>query len=307
MSIEPRLRPAPAARAGAGAGGDARLRSAYRACKRMQWRHDPTFYWATRRLPAEVRPAVHALYGFLRGADELVDGRGRAATPDERRRALDAWQAELERGLQRGRSEHPVIAAVVDAGIRHELPTSELSVYMDSMRVDCGPVRLRTREDLDRYMRGSAGAVGLLMAPLLGAPPPLHAAMARLGVAFQLTNFIRDVREDYELDRVYLPAEDRARYGVSERDIARGHVTPGFRSLLAREVGRARELFAATATLPDALSPGVRPGMRLARTIYAGVLDRVEAIGFDVLRGSAALGPWRMGPVALRTLIGTAR
>src|ERR1700682_189328 len=83
---------------------DARLRSAYRACKRMQWRHDPTFYWATRRLPAEVRPAVHALYGFLRGADELVDGRGRAATPEGRRRALDAWQSELEHGLERGRS-----------------------------------------------------------------------------------------------------------------------------------------------------------------------------------------------------------
>jgi phytoene synthase len=286
---------------------DPRLHSAYRACRRMQWRHDPTFYWATRRLPADVRPAVHALYGFLRGADQLVDGPRRAATPDARRRALDAWQAELERGLASGSCEHPVIAAVVDAGIRHELPMSELSVYMDSMRVDCGPVRLRTREDLDRYMRGSAGAVGLLMAPLLGTPPSLHAAMARLGVAFQLTNFIRDVREDYELDRVYLPAEDRERFGVSERDIAQGRVTPGFRSLLAREVDRARELFAATATLPDALSPGVRPGMRLARTIYAGVLDRVEAIGFDVLRGRAGLAPWRIGPAAFRTLTGMAR
>jgi phytoene synthase len=306
MSADSRNR-AGSARGAIGAGYDPRLRSAYRACRRMQWRHDPTFYWATRRLPAEVRPAVHALYGFLRGADQLVDGPRRAATPEGRRLALDAWQADLEAGLERGHSDHPVIAAVVDAGIRHELPLGELSVYMDSMRVDCGPVRLETREDLDRYMRGSAGAVGLLMAPLLGTPPPLHAAMARLGVAFQLTNFIRDVREDYELDRVYLPVEDRARYGVSEHDIAQGRVTPGFRSLLAREVGRAREMFAATATLPDALSPGVRPGMRIARTVYGGVLDRVEAIGFDVLRGSAALRPWRMGPVALRNLMGTAR
>jgi 15-cis-phytoene synthase len=295
------------ARRGEQAALDPRLRSAYRACRRMQWRHDPTFYWATRRLPPEVRPAVHALYGFLRGADQLVDGPRRASTPAARRSALDAWQAELEHGLARGFSEHPVIAAVVDAGIRHALPVGELSVYMDSMRVDCGPVRLGTREDLDRYMRGSAGAVGLLMAPLLGTPPPLHAAMARLGVAFQLTNFIRDVREDFELDRVYLPAEDRERFGVSERDIAQGRVTPGFRSLLAREVGRARELFAATATLPDALSPGVRPGMRLARTMYGGVLDRVEAIGFDVLRGGVGLAPWRVGPLAFRTLMGMAR
>jgi 15-cis-phytoene synthase len=288
-------------------GVDPRLRSAYAACRRMQRRHDPTFYLATRRLPVDVRPAVHALYGFLRGADQLVDGPRRAATPEARRRALDDWQAELEWGLERGFSEHPVIAAVVDAGIRYELPTSELSVYMDSMRVDCGPVRLSTREDLDRYMRGSAGAVGLLMAPLLGTPPPLHDSMARLCLAFQLTNFIRDVREDYQLDRVYLPEEDRARYGVSERDIAQGRVTPGFRSLLAREVCNARELFAATAGLSDSLSPGMRRGVRLARNMYVSVLDHVEALGFDVLRGSPALPPWRIGPVVVRTLTGLAR
>jgi 15-cis-phytoene synthase len=288
-------------------GVDPRLRSAYRACGRMQRRHDPTFYLATRRLPVEVRPAVQALYGFLRGADQLVDGPRRAATPEARRRALDDWQAELEWGLERGFSEHPLIAAVVDVGTRYELPMSELSVYMDSMRVDCGPVRLGTREDLDRYMRGSAGAVGLLMAPLLGTPPPLHDSMARLCLAFQLTNFIRDVREDYELDRVYLPEEDRARFGVNERDIAQGRVTPGFRSLLAREVCNARELFAATAGLSDSLSPGMRRGVRLARNMYLSVLDRVEALGFDVLRGSPALPPWRIGPVVFRTLTGLAR
>jgi 15-cis-phytoene synthase len=288
-------------------GMDPQLRSAYRACGRMQRRHDPTFYLATRRLPVEVRPAVHALYGFLRGADQLVDGPRRPATPEARRRALDDWQAELERGLERGFSEHPVIAAVVDVGTRYELPMSELSVYMDSMRVDCGPVRLGTREELDCYMRGSAAAVGLLMAPLLGTPPPLHDSMARLCLAFQLTNFIRDVREDYELDRVYLPEEDRARFGVSERDIAQGRVTPGFRSLLAREVCNARELFAATAGLSDSLSPGMRRGVRLARNIYVSVLDRVEALGFDVLRGSPALPPWRIGPVVFRTLTGLAR
>ncbi len=287
-------------------GTDAQLRAAYGLCRRMQRRHDPTFYWATRRLPADVRPAVHALYGFLRGADQIVDGPRRAPTPQGRRRALDEWQGELEQGLARGSSGHPVIAAVVDAGIRYELPMSELGVYMDSMRVDCGPVRLATREDLDRYMRGSAGAVGLLMAPLLGVPSPLHRDVANLGVAFQLTNFIRDVREDYALDRVYLPQDDRARFGVSERDIAERRVTPGFRTLLEREVGRARELFAASARLPDALSPGVRPGIRLACNVYMGVLDHVESLGFDVLRRRAALPPWRFGPLALRTLMGSA-
>jgi len=287
--------------------GQDSLRASYALCRRMQRRHDPTFYWATTRLPAAVRPAVHALYGFVRGADEIVDGAGRPATPDARRRALDRWQAELQRGLERGSSDHPVIAAIVDAGLRWQLPTVEFDAYMDSMRVDCGPVRLSTRDDLDRYMRGSAGAVGLLMAPLLNAPADLHDSVARLGVAFQLTNFIRDVREDYALDRVYLPAEDRLLFGVSERDIAQRRVTPGFRALLAREVAAARELFAATARLPEALAPSVRPGIRLARDVYVGVLDHIEALNFDVLSRRAALPPWRFAPLALRSLAGGAQ
>ncbi|HUA11431.1 MAG TPA: phytoene/squalene synthase family protein [Solirubrobacteraceae bacterium] len=283
------------------------LRASYALCRRMQRRHDPTFYWATTRLPADVRPAVHALYGFVRGADEIVDGARRPATADARRRSLDRWQGELKLGLERGHSDHPVIAAIVDAGLRWRLPMRELDTYMDSMRVDCGPVRLSTRADLDSYMRGSAGAVGLLMAPLLAAPADLHDCVASLGVAFQLTNFIRDVREDYALDRVYLPAEDRQRFGVSERDIATRRVTPGFKALVAREVERARELFAATARLPEALAPGVRPGVHLARAIYLGLLDHIEALDFDVLGRRAALPPWRIAPLALRSLAGGAR
>ena len=218
---------------------DADLRMAYRACRRMQRRHDPTFYCATLRLPRNVRPAVYALYGFVRGADELVDGAGRQSDSRARRHALDRWQAELEQGMRDGSSRHPVIAALVDAGRRHDLPLGELAVYMDSMRVDCGPVRVHTRAELDRYMRGSAAAVGLIMAPLLDAPVELHPVVAKLGTAFQLTNFIRDVREDFELDRIYLPGDQLARFGASVEDIARRRMTDGLRMLLAGEVARA--------------------------------------------------------------------
>ncbi len=282
---------------------DRRLEDAYRACRRMQRRHDPTYFWATQRLPREVRPAVHALYGFVRGADELVDGPGRPSAPEERRRALDRWEEALLRGRERGRSSHPVIAALVDAGIRHQLPLDELSVYMDSMRVDCGPVRLRTREELDRYMRGSAGAVGLIMAPLLGAPAELHNSVARLGTAFQLTNFIRDVREDYELDRIYLPRAERDRFGVGEEDIAASRMTPGFGALLACEVARARELFAGTAGLTDVLSPSVGPAMRLARSVYQLILDQVETRGFDVLARTPRLSRRQVARVAFGSLV----
>jgi phytoene synthase len=201
-----------------------------------------------------------------------------------------------------GHSRHPVIAALVDAGRRHDLPLSELSAYMDSMRFDCGPVRVATRAELDRYMRGSAGSVGLIMAPLLGVPSELHPTLAKLGTAFQLTNFIRDVREDYGLDRVYFPVEDRDRLGVSVQDIAARRMTDGLRALLALEVTRARHVFATTSVLDDVLDPAIRPGVRLARSVYERVLDRVEALGFDVLRHRVRVPSWQLGVIAVAAL-----
>ncbi len=151
-------------------------------------------------------------------------------------------------------------------------------------------------------MRGSAGAVGLIMAPLLGIPGELHPLMAQLGSAFQLTNFIRDVQEDYELDRIYLPAEDRARLGVHEDDIAQRRMTDALRTLLAAEVCRARQSFASTAILHEVLNPAVRPAVLLARAVYERVLDRIEAIGFDVLGRRVRVPPWQLAEAALAAL-----
>jgi 15-cis-phytoene synthase len=250
----------------------------------MQMRRDPTFFLATSRLPRDVRPAVHALYGFVRGADDIVDAPPGGAGPERRRALLDAWQAELERGLATGRSHHPVIGALVDAGLRHDLPLRELRVYMDSMRVDCDRVRMASREQLDAYMNGSAAAVGRVMAPLLGAPADDRETVAALGVAFQLTNFIRDVREDWAMDRIYLP-------GLGEDDLACQRAGTALRERVAAEAARARGLFAETRGVVEAVRPEVRTAMRLAAAVYERVLDRVERIGFDVLGRRTALGP----------------
>ena len=258
----------------------------------MQLRRDPTFFLATARLPADVRPAVHALYGFVRGADDIVDAAPRARPSDGRRAALDAWQAELERGLAAGRSDHPVIGAIVDAGSRHDLPLHELRGYMDSMRVDCEPVRMASREQLDAYMDGSAAAVGRVMAPLLGARPADRETIAALGVAFQLTNFIRDVREDWALDRIYLP-------GVAEADLARRGTGDALRERIAGEAARARALFAETRGVIDAVRPEARTAMRLAAAVYERVLDRVERIGFDVVGRRTSLGPFEAAGAVL--------
>lgn len=278
------------------------LRASYAACRRLHRRHDPTYYFATRRLPAEVRPAVHAVYAFVRTADELVDGPQRAADPSARRADLDRREEELWRAIDGARTADPAITALVDAGRRHDLPLDELRAYMDSMRTDCGPVRIASWDELTRYMNGSAAAVGRIMAPLLGAPGEASDSFASLGMAFQLTNFIRDVREDWMLDRMYLPDDERARFGVSEQEIERGDATPGFRALLALEVERARGLFAEGNLALAAVEPRVRPGMRMARAVYVRVLDRVERLDYDVLRSEANLPPWEAGRAVLGSL-----
>ena len=272
--------------------------AAYAACRRLLRRHDPTFYLAVLRLPADVRPAVHALYGFVRGADEIVDGEGRRMEPAARLAALDAWERALERGLAEGTSEHPVIAALVDAGVRLELPLDALRGYIRSMRVDCARVRIATRAELDRYMDGSAASVGRVMAAILGARHEAE-AFGRLGVAFQLTNFVRDVRVDYELDRIYLPAEDLERFGVDAAALGLVSATPQLRALLSVEVGRARALFGETAVAVAAALPAARRGMRFARAAYLSVLDRVEAADYNVLAQSIRPGTWGLARALL--------
>lgn len=274
------------------------LHASYERCRRVHRRRDPTYYWATRRLPPPVRPAVHAVYAFVREVDDVVDGHARVLN-GQRRIELDTWEQRFESALAGHDPGHPVVAALADAGERHALPLSELRLYFESMRMDCSSVRVQTWDELERYMQGSAGSVGRIMGALLGAPSGPREPFARLALAFQLTNFVRDVRPDWELDRVYLPAEDLERFGVSLDDIRRADCTPGFRRLLALQVARARGLFGEGAGATQLVAPEMRRGMRLARSVYEGVLDRTERLGFDVLGHRPSLRPWELaGAVA---------
>jgi phytoene synthase len=280
---------------------DPALLEGYETGRRMLLRHDPTYYLATRRLPRELRPATHALYGFVRTADQIVDGPRRPPTPAARRAALDAWEAELHAGAA---SSAPVVRALADAAARHRLPLGELATYMRSMRIDCAPVRISSWEELVAYMEGSAGSVGRIMASLLGVPARHQAGFGRLGLAFQLANFIRDVREDHGLDRVYLPASDRVRFGVAEADLGASRARPELRALVAHEVTRARGLFAAAAPAVAAAPRSVRPGVRFAIGLYRRMLDRVEAAGFDVLRRPGGVRVWHLPGAAREALRG---
>ena len=173
---------------------------------------------------------------------------------------------------------------------------------MRSMRVDCAPVRIETWEELVAYMEGSAGSVGRIMAPLLGVDERHHADYGRLGLAFQHTNFVRDVAEDYRLDRIYLPHEDRERFGVDGGGLrAAERLARAARADRARGRPRApavRRRRPAVAAAPAA----VRPGIRLACAVYESVLDRVEAAGYDVLGRRMGVRLWRLPLLAFGAL-----
>jgi 15-cis-phytoene synthase len=261
------------------------LSAAYERCRQLHARHGRTYYLATLLLPRWKRRHVHALYGFTRYADEIVDdlastldGAGQAA-------ALDAWGRRFFAGLQGAPCDDPVLPAVLHTVRAFDLDLCDFEQFLHSMAMDLRTGGYRTYQDLCGYMEGSAAVIGTLMAPILESsdPPAAREHARQLGLAFQLTNFIRDVAEDLARGRVYLPAEDLERFGVRRADLAADQASPAVRELLAFEVTRARAHYRAAAPGIDLLAPSSRPCVRVAFDLYGGILDEVERAGYQVL------------------------
>ena len=212
---------------------DPDLVDSYRRCQELNAEYGKTYYLATLLLPGPKRPFVHALYGFARYADEIVDNLASTMTPAEKSDALRRWGGELFTDLQRGTSSDPVRRAVVDTALRWEIPAEHFEAFLHSMAMDLTVDHYDTYEDLYEYVYGSAAVIGLQMLPIL---EPAHADAARraeaLGVAFQLANFIRDVDEDLDRGRIYLPLADLEQFGVSLLDLQQRTLTPAIRSAL---------------------------------------------------------------------------
>ena len=258
------------------------LRDAYERCRRLNAAHGRTYYLATRLLPPAKRPHVHALYGFARYADELVDDLD-GADPE----ALVEWSDGFLEDLRRGSSDDPVSRATIHTAQRWALPTEHFEAFFTSMRMDMTVTGYPTYADLERYMYGSAAVIGLLMVPILEPLDEAAAAPARrLGEAFQLSNFIRDVGEDLRRGRVYLPAEDLARFAVTREDLdpdRGGGASAPVRALIAFEIARTRALYREAARGIELLHPTSRDCVRTATRLYAGILDQVERADYDVL------------------------
>ncbi|WP_393053171.1 phytoene/squalene synthase family protein [Streptomyces sp. LN549] len=286
------------------------LRAAYTACRRLNARHGKTYFLATRLLPVERRPAVHALYGFARWADDIVDDLDSGATPDERAHALRGLQERLDNGLRTGASTQPVIRSLIHTAAVYGIDHRHFAAFMTSMRSDLTVTGYASYEELGRYMHGSAAVIGLQMLPVLGTVGPLDEAApyaAALGVAFQLSNFLRDVGEDLDRGRLYLPADLLAAHGV-DRDYLEWSRATGRRDARitrAMQAAAAHNRCVYRTALPGLalLAPVSRPCIRTAFVLYSGILDAIEDDGYAVLHRRAVVPHGRRAAVALDGLV----
>ncbi|MFC6085254.1 phytoene/squalene synthase family protein [Sphaerisporangium aureirubrum] len=274
------------------------LSASYERCRRLNARHGRSYYLATRLLPAWKRPHVHALYGFARYADEIVDS---FAMTGDREKALDVLAERLAQALAGDPVDDPVLPAFTHTVRSFGIDHGDIEAFLRSMRADLTVDRYATYDDLLGYMEGSAAVIGTMMLPVLEPLPGAHdrarEPARQLGLAFQLTNFLRDVTEDLARGRVYLPLADLDAFGVTVADLRAPRAAPAVRELVAFEARRARDHYRLALDGVGMLVPSSRPCIRAAHELYGGILAEIEAAGHDVLAARAAV------PVARRLTI----
>ena len=275
------------------------LTQSYEECKRLNALHGKTYYLATLLLPAKKRPPVHALYGFARYADEIVDDLASTLSDEEKAHELRTWGSGVLEDLRRGESNDLIGRALVDTVKTYSIPLEYFEAFMKSMEMDLTVTRYNNYDELMTYVYGSAVVIGLEMLPILGYSDPraIDAATA-LGTAFQLANFIRDIGEDIDRGRIYMPLDELARFGVSEEMLLRRELTPEIIEAIKFQIARVRDLQATADAGIQYLDPISRPCIRAASELYCGIVDEIEANGYDIFNKRATTSSWRRLRVA---------
>ena len=283
---------------------DPDLRASYEECKRLNALHGKTYFLATLLLPKAKRPFVHALYGFARYADEIVDDLASELSVAEKAEALSTWGNTVLADLKKGTSQDHVGRALIDTVNRFDIPHEHFDAFLHSMTMDLTVQEYESYEDLLEYVYGSAAVIGLQMVPILG---PLHndafAAAEKLGIAFQLANFIRDVDEDLDRGRVYLPIKELSQFGVTREMLEERVLTPEIIEALKFQIARVRQLQAEAAPGIAMLEATSRPCIEAASTLYCGIVDEVEKIGYDIFNQRAKTSKARRIRVAGKAFI----
>jgi phytoene synthase len=267
-------------------------------CQQRAAKSGSSFYYSFLFLPPERRRAITALYAFCREVDDVVD---EVTDPGVARSKLAWWRVEIAAAYA-GTPQHPVARALVPVIAAFGLPQEHFQAVIDGMAMDLERARYLDFADLETYCHRVAGVVGLLSAEIFGCSQPATRGYARdLGIAFQLTNIIRDVGEDARRGRVYLPQADLARHGVSASALLQRTESAAFRAMMAEQVARARTWYArALEQLPAVDRAAQRPGLIMA-AIYRSLLEEIERERFAVLDQRIALTPLRKLWIAWKT------
>jgi 15-cis-phytoene synthase len=301
---------------------EARLADGYRRCAKLTWRYGTTYFWAAALLPKSERKHVHAMYSLCRLADDIVDLPNGTAPelasdhapaepesipsepdsplPDPSDR-LRAFAESFRSSLAAGGSTDPVMAAVVHTVITCRIDPECFDRFFGAVAMDLTTTSYETWEDLCSYMEGSAAVIGEMMLPVLEPMSQVAKAPARsLGLAFQLTNFLRDIDEDLDRGRIYMPQDDLRLFDV---DLRRRSVTPEWRAFLAYEIERNRALYSFADTGIAMLPPRSARCVGTARVLYAQILDQIERNGHDVFSRRARVPTLRTAATAARMIV----
>jgi phytoene synthase len=265
------------------------LAESYAFCERVARTQAKNFYYSFLLLSRPQRQAMCAIYAFMRYCDDLSDAEG----VSDRAGAIARWQADLDAALAGKASDNPVWPAFADAVARYRIPHEYFRAMIRGVSSDLEPRHIQTFQELYDYCYHVASVVGLTIIHIFGFNDPRALELAeRCGVAFQLTNILRDVREDAEHGRVYLPAEDLERFGVKTEELSGAALSPALRSLLEFEAERARAYYQESEPLMDMVDSRSRASLKALIGIYSRLLDRISSSGYEVLRERVRVPAW---------------
>ena len=274
------------------------LEDSYAYCRRVARTRARNFYYSFVLLSRAQRNAMCAVYAFMRYCDDLSD------EPGSNLASIEQWRAALDEALEGRYGAHPVLPAFHDTVSRYRIPPRYFHEMIDGVASDLEPRTFETFEQLYRYCYQVASTAGLTTIHILGFESPQALPLAeKCGIAFQLTNILRDIREDAARGRIYLPAEDLARFGVTGDDIRGGVRTPEFIDLMDFETARARQYYKESQPLVGLVDRRSRASLTALISIYSRLLDRIERSNYDVFTRRISLSAWEKSWIVVRALL----
>ncbi|MDP2666796.1 MAG: phytoene/squalene synthase family protein [Candidatus Diapherotrites archaeon] len=250
-----------------------------------------SFAIAAESFPLDIRRAATAVHLFCRATDDIVDGK---MDPSSKKNKLQEWEKDLHHGWENNSASHPILSAFVNTCREYWIPQTDGFALIEGLRRDLTCHRYATFESLHHYCAAAGGIPGRMMARLVGAPLASMSAAVALGIGMQLTNILRDIQEDFEIGRVYLPHEDIKSFGYTEEELAAGKITPAFQELMRFQVARARSFYVPAREAKYSIPRHARMGTFLCGALYEGILDEIEQRGYDVFSSRVRVSDSRM-------------